>query len=465
MKIIVSTLNILNQVTNLDGKPIEVSSVNLLEVIKFFKGEQSSITSSISKDNQIVNINNYSNYISQQLGVVLPANILNEYILDSTISDFDNIIQNKFIEIDVANNNASTLQSKLTSLTAGFNAEQLVSFNKIADTLIKIKLLDKEILNYQNQKSGKEDADIKLKENEVQKEVLEQKLASVQSLMEHEQSIEAQLAKSPVNSNLNSNINEIKERRIALRNEELISGFKTDKKDMFKEIEPIMHNRLKYPLLIAPIVLVVILTLIIFIFTFNIVSLLIGLLVAVVLGFGYIMLQVFSEEHSKPHTKERKEALRNEQLNTSDMGEDKDIINHAFHNALLAEQENLNLNIKKSLDNESYESVELKLQNTIKAIEEIKNPTNKDEQVISVDDYYKKRRELDILKIEKDNLEFSIELPAKPDDEYVDLLMSSQVSDNKLYLPVIVASKDRIFDEIIEKYNNIRQVIVLYESS
>lgn len=89
--------------------------------------------------------------------------------------------------------------------------------------------------------------------------------------------------------------------------------------------------------------------------------------------------------------------------------EDKIFVNNAYFNAYRSELETINQSIQMALGAEgTFTDLKAMMQNVEGKIIELENEISKiNRDMYTTDEYYKKRRELDILKIEKENIEFS----------------------------------------------------------
>ena len=81
----------------------------------------------------------------------------------------------------------------------------------------------------------------------------------------------------------------------------------------------------------------------------------------------------------------------------------------AWISALKSEFSIASQTIKSRLNNKSYEEIEMDLQRIEKEIATLNNKMlDLTKKSLTSEEYYKKRRELDILKIEKENLEYTV---------------------------------------------------------
>lgn len=471
MRIDIKSLKIKDLVLNTNA-PVSISSEVASEIKNFLNGGQSSVESNILVDGQ--EHLSVANYLTFLQGLQIPVNnqLLSEYILfpETAQLNIDSIAQEKSIGLNVATP-STNVNSKFQQLTNGMQENEIANFNKLAEILIKIKNLDKDVSGYQSQKTNKESLNSKISELEKSKGNLEQKLASVQSLLDGKTKVESEVLKVQ-NENAHhktDEINKIKEERIDQLNQKLSGGFKqASRMAETYQIEP-DPIKLKHKWILALVVIQVLASIVYFLISSNIGLLLLGLAVSMTFLVIFVVIQVSNKKEIKkieqtPVTPIPQGA--DVQLSTT-QAEDMKMVKGAYLNALLAEQENINQNINKSLGGETLENIQSSLKNTISQIEESKKSLEElEKQNIDVDTYYKKRRELDILKIEKENIEFSSNLSVKPDDEYISMLMqgNNQTQNTKVYLPLVIFCKQLRFDEIIEKYNNIRQVVVLYEN-
>lgn len=104
--------------------------------------------------------------------------------------------------------------------------------------------------------------------------------------------------------------------------------------------------------------------------------------------------------------------------------EDKIFVNNAYLNAYRSELETINKSMQKALGTDgSFIDLKAMVQSTEGKLVQLENEISKiNHDMYTTDEYYKKRRELDILKIEKENLEFSW---GKEDQPYLSRLKSA----------------------------------------
>lgn len=366
-------------------------------------------------------------FIEQNAGIKYKKHTLLENFFDISAKSFikeeeaANLISNvqSHIEIlDIGKN--STFEKEIAELTSKISLEKrgkiVKDANAIFDLDLRKVLLEKGIDLYQNGKKNMESKAAEKKQIENDIETIDQKIQSVANLLTKKEEIEKKLAKVNFPGNktdLKAQITNLKSKRI----DNVINYLKNikakvqnkmqveDWKDPIDEKIQSINNQ-------------IIIFLILFllqgafsIFTFTISkdsnSWYIGLIIMLVLIFYLIIYNL----QSKPF-KKLKILNRNENFFaglTGNSREDKFFVDYAFMNAYLAEKNIVEESIKRNLGESNY--LELRkqrsrLENLLAGLK--KEETEILENTYSADEYYKKRRELDILKIERENIELGL---------------------------------------------------------
>lgn len=467
MKLFVNKLNVKG--LSLDFKtPLNLDRNSLTAALEFFLGKTPAESSESLLDNQQTNIGNYLDYINTAFQSNLTPEQLSNYI---TTNKAD--LESKVEKLSIGQAQEApklNAEQKYAILTSGMQQDQINNFNKMADIMVKIKRIEKEVDGYQNQKSNKENLNKKIKENENLKNALEQKLASVQSLLDQKTKVESEISKSSKEITT-TDISSIKEKRIEELNKNLGNGFKKALASQSQMEESTKNKRLSHIWVEVVGVVQLALFFVYFLVSGNILFLLLGISLGVVItGVFFYLQKDHTNKNNKVEQVAKDEVVQETSVqNISTEAENQNILKSAYLNALNSEKTNIEESITKALENKTYEQVKSELDVAVKNIELSKKELeNAEKNALDIDSYYKKRRELDILKIEKENLDFSSKLTSKPDEEYIKLLLGSDSSTTgakePIYLPLIIIGKAPLFDELIEKYNNIRQIIVLYEN-
>jgi len=148
----------------------------------------------------------------------------------------------------------------------------------------------------------------------------------------------------------------------------------------------------------------------------------------------------------------------------SNPDEDKLILNNAWSKALVSELKMIDETMKSRLGDKTLEQISLEKQNLLEEQKKLDAQVSETEgKSLNTEEYYKKRRELDILKIEKENIEFSLEGKIKQDIEDQIAASGDTNIKSEASLPLLFVNC-KIEEQIADYINNIkqtRQVLIL----
>lgn len=361
------------------------------------------------------------------------------------------------------------LQTLLEQANEGLSKEDSDKLVRYREANLKIEAMDKEVSSYQTQKKDKEELKKKKESNDNQVKAIEDKLASVNMLIESRDRIKGELDKFRTYTddlNVKRQVDTIK----TDRSNKLISDLKSSRKasGINMESEEKESNLFvgKWILILA--FIQVIGSLVLFVTTLQAVQLFIGLFSAIVLTVLMLLVNVSRytyELKDKTFVESNLNGLPYSPiLPKTSPEEDKLILNTAWGNALNEELKLITDTINSRLGGKDLEQLmkdkeaQLAEQKNLNGILEGAESKN-----LNTEEYYKKRRELDILKIEKENIEFALEGKMKPEIEKEISSLSSNSVQPKESLPLILVNCNFLVEinELINNLKQSRQVLVI----
>lgn len=434
-------------------------------------------------DSEEVQLN--KDYGSNSVQILLNGTVSNqgffELLSEKLKTPIDKVSWMKLV-IDFVKNNINTIEDLqkflpansqpgknidelITKASEGLTKEESDKLVRLRETNLKIKAMDAEVGSYQNQKKNKED--VKKNKEKIDRDVkeLEDKLSSVNMLIESQKRLQNELEKFSnitSDSSIPQKVDNIKENR----SKNLSSSLKTIRKSagVHMESEEKEGSLLIGKWMIGLVVLQLIFSLLFFIITLQLIQLLIGIFSAIVILILMLLVNVnrYSYEYKgRFQTVDQAVPLS---VHKSNPDEDKLILNNAWSKALTSELQMINETMKSRLGDKTLEQISLERQNLLEEQKKLETQISETEgKSLNTEEYYKKRRELDILKIEKENIEFSLE--GKIKNEIEDQIAASAGNETKSepQLPLIFVNC-KIEEQIADFINNIketRQVLIL----
>ncbi len=462
---------------DVNGKELAIEKDQLNKSVQYFIAEEK-----LSED--------VYGYLSNQLGVVFNDDTLKSRLVDLagqvqiTGEGLINLIQSSdavvLINQDL-NTKQSELESKLTATktetSQNFNPEQVSQLDKKMEIESKIKNIQEEIDFYQNEKKMREELNSKIEKAKRDKEKSAQMLESVKFLIANRDQVIGEinkfgnLAHDPA---LNEKIINLKQGRVEkIKNFLLKSKRRNQVPESIVNEEDDHHGRRLYAKSLIILMLIqLIISIVLYFSSFEQRIIVLGfisiLLIAIMLG----LVNLF-KTHTSVHLKNTVGIEAEPKLFNSN--EDRLFVDAAWVNALRSELESLESIIQKRLNGktiqESFEEskkLEMEYNSVGSELEKIQNRS------LTSEEYYKKRRELDILKIEKENLDYSLndDIKAVDTTEVMDInseleKVKKEISDANILknkLPIVLLNFSNIAEELKSQILGLkeqRQIIVL----
>lgn len=372
------------------------------------------------------------NHISKSSQVLVNGNLLNKNLIDTlsehlgttiTINNWKSFFVNaqnfneaqiyeqlQKIKFENTEANPEELDNLKNQLLSNLSATDKDKVERLIDISLRIEKIDKDIASYQNQKQSKDDADKKLKDIENQANILTEKSASIKLLMENIKKIDSQLSKFgdlAANKNIVNQVQSLKEQRMSKRLTDMVNSKKTPAAIVRKAVQ-MGNSAIQGRELIVLAFIQLFITIILYLTSSEIQIVTLGILSLIIISISTFVLNIGKQEVNNSVV----QLDDNQSTVQSDVTQDKKLdsffINIAWVNALKSERQSLNEIVTHRLGGKNYEEFHKELQEVSLAKEKLvseKETANKG--ILSSEEYYKRRREVDILRIEKENLEHS----------------------------------------------------------
>lgn len=453
------------------------SSIDIELVFKINKANRSEQflinKTSILKEGNVIEENSFFNLVKAELGIILDANILKSRFLQAiSLNDleasFNSLNLTTDPELETKINSKTQQQTELkTQLLNALDEDQKSKFTRLEEVTQRIASIQVQVDFYQNEKKIKEELNSNIKKYKIDKENINQMLQSVELLIENKESLNLKLKSFEQFADSYDKVKELKIQKINYLNSKLSirpSPGSSILEDDIKEAENKSSSLNLF--LIIPIINLLI-TFVIFLVTYNVVILLIGIVFTVLLMIIYIISRFFKD--SLEDVEELNNKAFSPQADSKEgVAEAEDpntqlFINSAWAKAIKDELEVVDENITKSLNGKSYEALKQDLTNLDLNIEKENNKLEElTQKAITSDEYYKKRREIDILKIEKENLEYGLKLEPTINNKIQDLskeienlkLLTEMGQKTNALVPVFIK-----FSENLPQIEQIKQII------
>lgn len=315
-------------------------------------------------------------------------------------------------------------------LLNGIPEEQKSQILKIVDTKKKIRNLQEKVEAFQNKKSENEDLERQISSLETKLTALNEKKSSVTKLIQDKKEVEQKMLE--VKNSSASVVSDI-ERQQTLRNR--VAEMKgNEKKSLTLASKNVRVERRTFrgAFLIPLLIMQVVLSFLIFLTSEDLVVLVAGLFSFLVIIITAVILN-FSDREDLDFELSSDFVASNQSPNINNPSEK--FVNSAIINALNIELQSINSSISQNLAGMSYEELE---KQTLQATTELNDLESKADssEVLSPEEYYKARRELDILKIDEENIQFSKD--SSVDMKLVEQLLSQEREISQLGIPVVL---------------------------
>lgn len=419
-----------------------------LKVIK----EYTSNSLKVFVDNQEVQKNIFEQ-LSEILGMQVDLALWSKSVVDCVKNNIENLDTLKSLLPQESQGDATSL---ITQASEGLSKEESEKLTRLRETTKKIKTMEGEVGSYQNQKKNKEELKKTKDKIDLDIKALEDKLSSVNMLTESQTRLKGELEKFSnitSDSTVHQKVEKIKELRSfgqtsSLKNMRKIGG-------VHMETEEKEGSLITGKWMIILVIAQLIFSLLFFIITLQLVQLLIGIFSAVVIIILMLLVNVNKYTFTYRTRLQSEEAIVMPVSQKTNPDEDQLILNTAWSKALKAEYDVMTATITARLGDKTLEQIMAEKQ---ALVEEQKKQevqvSDMDSKSLNTEEYYKKRRELDILKIEKENIEFSLEGKLKPEIESQIEALSS--GSNQTQLPLLLVNC-KFVNDVTDFVNNLKQ--------
>ncbi len=307
------------------------------------------------------------------------------------------------------------MTASVTSSAQATSSEDKSKLDRLQEIQARIKTFEMEIEGYQNSKKNKEDLEKRLKKAEQEKQILEENLSSVNSLIQKRNGIIAELSKygdlgkDPA---LQEKVEQLKSKTINKNIDNVRKA--TNKRSHSAGINSKTDYEMKFeglPIL-GLIALQVVVTIVYYLISLQTKAIMMGLFTLIVLSIVLALINIIKDKaslHIYDEGAENNLRITYNEIDTTSQNEQNFFVNAAMVNAIKQELLALDSLIKHHLGGKSVEDVNSERTKIEAEYVQLNNESNKmQNSILSSEEYYKKRREVDILKIEQENLEYAL---------------------------------------------------------
>lgn len=374
---------------------------------------------SIFKGDELVMASNFYEFLKKKTNLLVDKNtITNRFIKSENIESSNSKLDELTITIDPTleqrvENVSKELEVQKNNINTTLSPDQKEKYTRLQELEGRLTEIQSQIEYYQSEKKIREEVNQNIKKFTTEKDNISQMLKSVEVMINSKKELELKLESYKKNLQSAEVVTQLKASKVSNLNTKLAQS--KQQAISFEEEIPDKKFKININIPLALVILNVFITLLGFIYSYSFTLLLIGTITSVILMFLYLASRFFYDSldgigiarsvNIQEPTQIEENAKQEEDPNTSLF------INTAFANALNNELNILVNNINKNLNGKTYEELALELNNIdslVKKEEEKLSQLNA--KSITSDEYYKKRREADILKIERENIEYGLKL-------------------------------------------------------
>lgn len=308
----------------------------------------------------------------------------------------------------------NTIESVKNSIESSLTEEQKDKYSRLTELNSRLNSIQNQIDSFQGSKKSKEDITANIKKYNTDKSTIKQMMESVGLLIKTRDELKQKVLSYNHLIQDADKVNQLKQQKMQFQNSQLFT--KTQSAINNSEDDAVSSNS-KFKLSIIPILLFlnIAISIVGFLYSYDFNVLVVAVVSTVILMTAYIVSKFFSDSlEDLNEDSSRAEVIDIKQESNPLAKEDPNaqlFINSAWVNALNNELSAVEQNIQKNLNGKDYESIKNELQQIENLIvQEEKKLTDLSANSITSDEYYKKRREADILKIERENLEFGLKI-------------------------------------------------------
>lgn len=298
------------------------------------------------------------------------------------------------------------IKSKLTAETAP-------AFERFKEIKSKIQDLQVQIDAYQSEKDIRASINQNIDSLKKNKDSIAQMLSSVSLLIKNKQDVNSRLAQFNYSEQSKTIIQNLKQQKVQYLNQKLIqNSVQRNSKTYNQNTKANLNTGFSRSNMVTILLFLTnFLGLVGFLYSGNsfIFLTLVTANVFYILVFTFLKFIYVSEEGSSIQ-REREDLRKNKSEEQEDPNSQL-FINSAWAEALNSELSLIERSIQSSLKGKDYGTLESDLQLIEQELQTLEGELKDlDNNFITTDEYYKKRREVDILKIEKENVEFSLKV-------------------------------------------------------
>lgn len=383
----------------------------------------------ITKNDETLEEKSFSEFILKRGHVLLESNSIqsrlipvNSFNLEQMQSQIKSLVIKINPELVITKENLEKqLEALKVEIEGSLNDEQKDKYNRLQELNSRLVTIQEQIDFYQNEKKIKEELNSKIKKLTADKQATIQMLESVELLIKNREDLISRLNSYSNITTSQDQIEALKTKKTDFLHSKLYASKSEWTLNNSDEEEDTKKTRFQINFNVTVIftVLNLIITIIAFVYSYSINVLIIGAVFSLVLMTLYIVSRFFKDsledlgEEDLPAVKASQDTTKSV-LNEQEDPNTQLFLNSAWANALKSELELLDSNIKKNLNGKTYETLKAEQAKTDESVAiENEKLEELNSRSLTSDEYYKKRRESDILKIERENLEFGLKIDSK----------------------------------------------------
>lgn len=418
-----------DRVINLENESISLDEMNkILQILNNQVVQDASLSFQVADNTEytVPSEQSFFEILKAQAGIILSEQALQSRVINAAAIQSDEFVNNiKRLVLTIDPSLQSELEAKKqqkTSLSGqlqqSLSEEEKQKFARLQEVESRIKSVQEQVDFYQNEKKLKDEINKEIKSLKTEQDTISQMLKSVELIITKKNELQSKIDSFNSAAPSKEEVTDLKSKKIEFTNTNLSS----------KRNAPIINseedeNKRQRIFEVNPTVVLAILNIVItiigFLYSYSFSVLLAGMIFSVILSLLYIISRFYKDALEGLPASEDDLALSAQMVpNVAPVAQVDNVrnysdpnsqlfINSALLNALKLEIDLLGRNIEKNLNGKSYETLQADLKDISSKLAqkntEIEELSSKS---ITSDEYYKKRREVDILKIEKENIEF-----------------------------------------------------------
>lgn len=420
-----------DRVINLENESISLDEMNkILQILNNQVVQDASLSFQVADNTEytVPSEQSFFEILKAQAGIILSEQALQSRALNAAAIQPDALTNNiKSLVLTIDPSLQSELEAKKQQkislsgqLQQSLSEEEKQKLARLQEVESRIKSVQEDVDFYQNEKKLKDEINKEIKALKTEQDTISQMLKSVELIITKKNELQSKVdsfnpaAVTPSNEEI---IN-LKSKKIEFTNTNLSSkrGISIINSE---EDEEKRQRIFEVNLAVVLAILNIVITIIGFLYSYSFSVLLAGMVFSVILSLLYVISRFYKDALEGLPASEDDLALSAQMVPDATSAAQVDnvrnyldpnsqlFINSALLNALKSEVALLDQNIERNLNGKSYEALQTDLKDISSKLTqkntEIEELSSK---AITSDEYYKKRREVDILKIEKENIEF-----------------------------------------------------------